>query len=77
MSKRESRSYHITTGPVRELVVHARRKRLDHAEIVARRLSAKYPDETYRIWEERERDSDIGRIRSSSSVATYKAGDRQ
>lgn len=67
-------SYHITTGPVKDMVVHARRKRRDHAEAVARRLSAKYP-EPFRVWEDVERDSPIGRIRSSSSVVTYRGGE--
>lgn len=66
--------YRITTGRVSEEVVHARRKRRDHAEAVARKVSLKYP-EPVRIWEQTERDSPIGRIRSASCVATYEAGE--
>lgn len=71
---KDSYSYAITTGPVGDEVVHARRKRRDHAEAVARALSAKYPHDLYRIWEKREYDGMIGRIGSSQQVAAYKAG---
>jgi hypothetical protein len=40
---------------------------------IMRRLSAKYRDEPYRVWEKREYDATIGRIGSSQAVATYKA----
>jgi hypothetical protein len=66
---KDAYSYHVTTGPVREMVFHARRKRRDHAEAVARRLSAKYPEETYRVWQDRERDSAI------STVGVFRDGE--
>lgn len=72
---KDTYSYHVTTGPVREMVVHARRKRRDHAEAVARKMSTKYADETFRVWQETERDSPIGRIRSSQAVIAYLNGE--